>query len=273
MKTVKFTKMVGAGNDFIVVDAQTGMNYKRLAKLICDRKTGIGADGLLVWDKSRRANYKMRIINSDGSEAEMCGNGVRCMAIYILHEKQFKKREFRVETKAGIIHCHTDGASAAVRLSEPFGLQEDIPLKINRRKIRVNYIDTGVPHVVIFVEDIDGIDVPKIGRVIRMHKRFWPKGVNVNFCEQVDRKTISVRTYERGVEDETLACGTGSAASAIITYLKANPKVTNKTNVGMKVKTYSGEILRISFDLVDRRVTNVWLKGAAKFIAKGQYYW
>ncbi len=273
MKTVKFTKMVGAGNDFIVVDAQTGMNYKRLAKLICDRKTGIGADGLLVWDKSRRADYKMRIINSDGSEAEMCGNGIRCMTIYILHEKQSKKRDFAIETKAGIIHCHTDGKSAKVRLSEPFGLQEDISLKINKRKIQVNYIDTGVPHVVVFVEGIDCIDVSKIGRVIRMHKRFWPKGANVNFCEQVDRNTISVRTYERGVEEETLACGTGSAASAIITYLKANPNVFNKSNVGMKVKTRSGEILRINFDLVERRVTNVWLRGGGRLIANGQYYW
>lgn len=272
MKKINFTKMVGAGNDFIVIDAAPGLNYKKLAVQACDRTQGIGADGLLILDKSSKADYKMRIINSDGSEAEMCGNGARCIAAYVTRNKKPRKKMFTVETLAGIISATATGEVARVRLSAPTGYQADVPLTVNDRRMRVSYIDTGVPHAIVFVDGLDGIDVAGIGRDIRHHERFQPRGTNVNFVEQVNERLVSARTYERGVEDETKACGTGSVAAAIVAYRKANPSVNDKKTAGMNVRTASGEILEVKFDLTKGVVSNVWLKGSANFVAKGEYY-
>ncbi len=272
MRKINFTKMVGAGNDFIVVDAAAGLNYKKLAMKACDRTEGIGADGLLVLDKSKKADYKMRIINRDGSEAEMCGNGARCIAAYIVRNKKPRKKLFIVETLAGAITATATGEVARVQLSAPSGYHADIPLTVNDRRMRVSYIDTGVPHAIVFVDGLEAIDVAAIGRVIRHHERFAPRGTNVNFVEQVNERLVSARTFERGVEDETRACGTGSVAVAIVSYFKANPGVNDKEAAGMNVRTASGEILEVRFDIRAGVVSNVWLKGSAKFIARGEYY-
>ncbi len=271
-KSIQFTKMAGAGNDFIVVDAKKGLNYKRIAVKACERTNGIGADGLLVFDKSKKADFKMRIINADGSEAEMCGNGARCMAAYIVNNKKTKKKSFTMETLAGILEAQASGEIATVKLSEPQGYKPAITLTVNKRKINVSFIDTGVPHTIIYVDNIENINVKKIGNIVRFHKKFQPKGTNVNFVEQVGKSLVHARTYERGVEDETKACGTGSVASAVITYLKSNPDIKNKKNASMKVKTKSGELLVVTFDVSQGVPTNVRLKGSAKFIAKGEYY-
>ena len=272
MKRIPFQKMAGAGNNFLVIDAPKNIDLKKLALKACDRMNGIGADGILIFDKSKKADYKMRIINADGSEAEMCGNGARCMAVYIVNHKKPKKKLFAMETLAGNILGEAKGNIASVRLSDPKNHRTDIPLNVLGRKITVQYIDTGVPHTIIFVNDIDKIDVKKIGEAVRNHEAFKPRGTNVNFVEQVSDTLINVRTYERGVEDETQACGTGSVASAIITYLKANPNVENKEKNHIKVCTTGKEILEITFDIINRRSTNVWLKGSAILIAEGVYY-
>ena len=272
MKKINFTKMVGAGNDFIVIDAVAGLNYKNLAVKACDRTSGIGADGLLVLDKSRKADYKMRIINRDGSEAEMCGNGARCIAAYIVRNKKPRKKFFAIETLAGIIAATATGEVARVNLGAPTDYHADILLTVNDHRMSVSYIDTGVPHTIVFVDGLEAIDVTAIGRVIRHHERFEPRGTNVDFVEQVNERLVAVRTYERGVEDETRACGTGSVASAIVAYLKANPGVRNKKAAGMNVRTASGEILEVRFDIAEGGILNVWLKGSANFIAKGEYY-
>ncbi len=272
MKKLNFTKMAGAGNDFIVIDAAPGLNYKKLAQKACDRTEGIGADGLLILDKSSRADYKMRIINRDGSEAEMCGNGARCIAAYIVRNKKPRKKLFTIETLAGNIYATAANEVARVQLSAPTGYQPDIPLTVNDRRMRVSYIDTGVPHAIVFVDGLEGIDVAGIGRVIRHHERFGPRGTNVNFVEQVNERLVNARTYERGVEGETKACGTGSVAVAIVAYLKANPGINDKKAAGMNVRTASGEILEVRFDIKAGVVSNVWLKGSAKFIARGEYY-
>jgi diaminopimelate epimerase len=272
MKTINFQKMAGAGNDFLIIDAPKGVDLKKLALKACNRSTGLGADGILVFDKSKKADYKMRIINADGSEAEMCGNGARCMAVYIVNSKKPKKKLFAMETLAGNILGEAKGSIASVRLSDPKDHCVDIPLKVLGRKITVQYIDTGVPHTIVFVNDIDKIDVKKIGETIRYHEAFKPRGTNVNFVEQVSDSFINVRTYERGVEGETLACGTGSVASAIITYLKANPNIRSKEKAYVKVSTTGKEILEITFDIINRKPTNVWLKGSANLIAQGVYY-
>ena len=272
MKKIPFTKMVGAGNDFIVIESPLKQNLKTLAIKACDRTNGIGADGLLVFDKSQKADYKMRIINADGSEAEMCGNGARCMAVYIVENKKPTKKLFTLETLAGNILCEAKEDIAQIRLSEPKDYKSNIALTIHNKKLNVSFINTGVPHAVIYVDNLEKINVRELGRIIRYHKSFAPKGTNVNFVEQINNKLIANRTYERGVEDETKACGTGSVACAIITYLKLNPNFQDKEDAAISVKTRSQEVLKISFDIIDKKITNVWLKGSAKIIAKGDYY-
>lgn len=272
MKKITFTKMNGAGNDFVVINSLPKINIKSIAKKVCHRTDGIGADGLMILGKSKKADYKMRIINPDGSEAEMCGNGARCMAAYILKTKKLKKKSFSMETRAGIILAEKKGNLISVRLSDPKDYTEDIAIKINNRELRLSYIDTGVPHVVCFVDSLNNIDVNALGEKIRFSKKFQPRGTNVNFVEQINKKLVSVRTYERGVEAETRACGTGSVASGIVALLKANPKMTTKVNAAVKVKTRSGETLCINFDLNEDQITNVWLTGSANFIADGNFY-
>ncbi len=258
MKKIKFTKMAGAGNDFVLIDAKAGLNYKKLALKVCDRTNGIGADGLIVLDKSRKCDFRMRIINADSSEAEMCGNGVRCLAAYIIANKKTRKKQFTIQTLAGTIIGEAKGEVANVRLTNPEGYKSDIPLTINKKKINVGYIDTGVPHAIVYVDSLSKVDVSAIGRIIRNHKKFAPRGTNVNFVEQVKKSLVDARTYERGVEDETKACGTGSVAAGLVTYLKANPHVENKKGATMNVKTRGGEILRVKFDIKNDIITNVW---------------
>lgn len=273
MKKLPFIKMTGAGNDFIVIDApKTKINLKRLTTKICDRTNGIGADGLLILDKSKKADYKMRIFNADGSEAEMCGNGARCMAAYIVQNQKPRKKIFSMDTLAGVLEAQATGGTADVRLSDPQDYQSDIKIKIDGRELNVHYIDTGVPHTIVYVEGLDKIDVQAIGENIRFHKQFKPPGTNVNFVEHIGKNLVDCRTYERGVEDETKACGTGSVAAAIVSYLQLNPNITNKKKALMRVRTKSGEILKITFDIINGELTNVHLKGSAKFIAKGEYY-
>lgn len=273
MQKINFTKMCGAGNDFIVIDAIKSINYKDLAIKVCDRTNGIGADGLLILDVSKKYDFKMRIINADGSEAEMCGNGARCMAAYISRNSKPKKQTFSMETLAGEILAEAKGEIAKVRLSEPKDYKENITLEVNGRLINVSFINTGVPHTIVFVDELKKIDVKKLGEIIRYHKAFEPKGTNVNFAEQIDKNLVAVRTYERGVEDETKACGTGSVAVSIVTHLKSHPELKDNKDNKMLIKTKSGEILEISFDLINGCVKNVWLKGSSKFIAKGEYYY
>jgi diaminopimelate epimerase len=244
MVRLNFKKMVGTGNDFIVID--TGpKELNALAKKICDRKTGIGADGVLVIEKSKVADFRMRILNADGSEAEMCGNGLRCAVLYKGIEKKVK-----VETKAGIYEGEITGDNMVrIKMEEPKDLRLDFPLSVNTRKIKANFINTGVPHAVVFVQGIDKIDVGAIGSAIRYHKEFKPKGTNVNFVEIIDAENVRIRTYERGVEGETLSCGTGSVASAIITNYKLPFNTTKgKQITDSKINVHTqGGILKVDF--------------------------
>ncbi|MFH1281784.1 MAG: diaminopimelate epimerase [Candidatus Omnitrophota bacterium] len=260
MRKIKFTKMVGSGNDFIVVTGKPSGNLPKLAKLLCDRKFGIGADGLLLLDKCKNADLSMRIFNADGSEARMCGNGARCAAFFNGRAKA------RIRTAAGIIHSEVCAAQVSIQLTAPQDIKLDIPLMVNGRLLKVNFIHTGVPHVVVFVNGVEGIDVGRIGYRIRSHEAFAPRGTNVNFVEEKAENLIRIRTYERGVEAETLACGTGSAAAALIFALK-----NNLDNL-IKVQTQSGEILKVYFQKHDGEFRKVWLEGSARIAYKGEYY-
>lgn len=269
---IDFHKMVGAGNDFIVIEANKGIDYKKLAVKICDRSNGIGADGLLILDQSKNADFRMRIFNADGSEAEMCGNGARCLAAYIVRYKKPKRKLFTMQTLAGIIHAEAKGEIANVQLSDPIDYRPNLTIDLNGKTLQVHYIDTGVPHTIVYVADIKKIDVNSIGEKIRNHKAFSPRGTNANFVEQLDSNLVEVRTFERGVEHETKACGTGSVACALVSFRQASPEILSQKQAKMNVLTASGEVLQIQFDLTNGTMTNVWLKGSAKFIAHGQYY-
>ena len=261
---IEFIKMVASGNDFIVIDQQRGSPIQRLssfARQICNRKYGVGADGLLILEKSRIANVKMRIFNPDGSEPDMCGNGIRCVALYAA------QKQINIQTKAGIIRVNLNRDKAKLKISQPKDIKLDLPIKINRCPVRLNLINTGVPHAVIFVEGLDKIDVVNIGRQIRFHKRFLPEGVNVDFVQILDDNNITIRTYERGVEDETLACGTGVVASALLLVTRYSLLATG----GINVHTRSGEILSVEFNRINGRFKDVWLEGKAKMVYKGVY--
>jgi len=271
-KSLNFVKMSGAGNDFLIIENSQGANIKNLAIKMCNRTNGVGADGLLILDKSKKADYKMRIINADGSEAEMCGNGVRCLAAYIAEKYNPQKKIFSIETLSGLILGKAKGEMAHVRLGNPLGYKGSVPIRINKQPLHVAFVDTGVPHAIVFVDNLKKIDVKKIGSLIRFNPKFKPRGTNVNFVEQINKTSVEVRTYERGVEDETNACGTGSVAAGIVTYLKANHDGQSTKKAAMKVKTQSSEILKISFDIEAETISNVWLQGSAKFIAEGKYY-
>ncbi len=274
---VPFSKMQGAGNDFIVIDHVPSIDYHVLAKKACDRHMGIGADGVLVFDKSKVCDYRMRVINADGSEAEMCGNGARCMAVYIGHKFAVVPEVFSIETHAGKIAAKVDGETAEVQLSDPKDYRPNIEIKIGQKKLTGHFINTGVPHTIIFVQGLQEMDVYGLGQLIRQHAVFAPKGTNVNFVEKVKEGVVALRTYERGVEAETLACGTGSVASAIIGYLQGTDNLQPKKNAAIRVVTKSGEVLDVTFDLdlINDKpvVTNVWLKGSGKFVCKGEYYY
>lgn len=277
---MEFTKLVAAGNDFVLMDNRSArMNSGRLASLakrMCDRKYGAGADGLLIVEKSRKADFKMRIFNADGSEAEMCGNGSRCFALYCAMLQGKSVAALKIETLAGIIAAHVNKNQVRVNLTAPKGLRLDVPVSVSGRTLHVNYIDTGVPHGVIFVEGLAPMEIVDLGRMIRYHKAFAPRGTNVDFVEVTGQNSIAIRTYERGVEDETLACGTGSVASALIAGLKGQmlqPAASvEAVRRRFNVLTRGGEILKIYFTLKGNKFSDVWLEGKASIVYKGVWH-
>ncbi|MBF0571618.1 MAG: diaminopimelate epimerase [Candidatus Omnitrophica bacterium] len=274
MVSIPFVKMAGAGNDFIVIEARQDLDYAKFSKAVCARQSGIGADGVLVFDKSTQSDYRMRIINADGSEAEMCGNGARCMAAYIMANLKPAKASFGIETLAGEILAEAQGEMVRVRLSNPKDYRPNLNITVAHKKLEVHYIDTGVPHTVIFVDGLQDVDANSLGALVRNHPRFAPRGTNVDFVERAREGMVAVRTFERGVEAETLACGTGAVASALIAYFHANPNIKKQKGAFMKVLTASKEILEITFDFDEGyNIDNVWLKGSAKLIAKGEYFY
>ena len=261
----EFTKMVASGNDFIVFDNRRAQlkNGSEISLQLCPRTTGIGADGLIFIEKSRKADFRMRIFNPDGSEAEMCGNGIRCAALYK------GKKSMKIETLAGMLSAQLNDNAIKVNMTLPKDMQININLNIDGRIYQVNYVNTGVPHSIYFVPNIEAAKVRVLGKLFRYHKHFEPDGTNVDFVQIVEHDLVHVRTYERGVEDETLACGTGSVASALIYHHKF---VYSDGSHCVDVKTRSGEMLKIYFDYEKGKFNDVWLEGSARVVYKGECY-
>ena len=276
---ISFTKMVGTGNDFIVIDARhprlasLASAWPAVSRMVCDRRTGIGADGLLILEPSRVARIRMRVFNPDGTEARMCGNGARCVALYL--QRGSGRRFVTVETKAGVVSGAVHGRRVAMRMTDPTQVQLDRPLTPGRGRHRIGFINTGVPHAVVPVTRLDAVDVEGLGRALRRHHAFSPAGANVDFIQPDARRKdyLRVRTYERGVEGETLACGTGVAASAILQTLWLHQRGRQK----MAVETRSKDVLTVSFTIEGNgrspRVTELVLEGEASLVFRGEINW
>ncbi len=269
MKMIPFTKMSAAGNDFIMIDNRAAVvdaaRGGALARSICRRKLSVGADGLILIEDSPRADFKWRFFNADGSEAEMCGNGGRCAARFA-HRCGIAPASLSFETLAGIIKAEIRQERVKLELPPASRPELGITLTIEDTRYSVNSITVGVPHAVLFVDDLEGCPVAPLGRQIRFHDRFKPAGTNADFVAIKDGSAIAVRTYERGVEDETLACGTGSVASALIAG------ITRGMASPLSVITRGGEILTVHFSVREGIPADLFLEGGADFIYEGQLY-
>jgi diaminopimelate epimerase len=258
--------MNGAGNDFLLIDNRrqnVALTREQIVRL-CDRHRGVGADGvlLLVPSVSGKADWAWQFYNSDGSTGEMCGNGARCFARFV-QKQTAANRDLTFETEAGIIAAAFHGERVTVNLTPPADLRlnESVPLSIGAQAI--HSVNTGVPHAVLYVPDADKAMVQQLGPEIRRHPHFGPKGTNVNFVQVLGPNHIRVRTFERGVEGETLACGTGVSAAALI-----SSRVHNFVSP-VKVQVQGGDMLEVSFRESNGGFADVKLTGPAEFVFEG----
>ena len=252
---IDFFKYQGAGNDFVIIDNRSGAIGLTMAQVnfLCDRRFGIGADGLMMVEQADGYDYRMVYFNADGNESTMCGNGGRCIAAFSFHSGIAGAEQF---------FTAIDGAHKANILpGDLVSLQMQDVDHIDMDD-KVSILNTGSPHFVQFVEDVTCIDVYGEGKAIRNREQFQPKGINVNFV-MATAAGLKIRTYERGVEDETLACGTGVTAAAIASAAGKTGKMT------VPVAAMGG-MLEVSFEKTDaQHATNIWLKGPAKMVFSG----
>jgi diaminopimelate epimerase len=262
-----FTKMNGAGNDFVLIDnrSQAIRLTREQISALCDRHRGIGADGVILLKPSASgtADWAWDFYNRDGSTGEMCGNGARCFARFV-QARTGQKTDFTFETEAGIIKARFEGERVRVSLTEPAGLKLEEQLPLAAGELTVHSLNTGVPHAVLFVPDADKAMVQELGPEIRRHPRFAPKGTNVNFVQVLGTGRIRVRTFERGVEGETLACGTGVTASALIASR------VHRFGSPVKVQVQGGDQLEVSFLDKNGGFSEVQLSGPAQFVFDGR---
>jgi diaminopimelate epimerase len=269
MIKIPFSKMSGSGNDFILIDNRRKiLDPDRLGDFVlrvCAPKVSVGADGVILIEESPKADFRWRFFNSDGSEAEMCGNGGRCAARFAVL-KGIAREKLSFETLAGIIEAEVSGRKVNLQMVKPFGLKLDFVVQIDDNSHSLHFINTGVPHAIHFVPEASKVNVKDFGKKIRFHEQFQPAGTNANFAEVIDRKSIKVRTYERGVEDETLACGTGAVASALISGAKGY------VDSPVAVKTSGGEILNIHFQKEEDGFDRVFLEGDTRLVYEGDLW-
>ena len=267
-RNVEFAKYTGAGNDFIIIDNRSGSfraENKEAIRDMCSRRTSIGADGLILLERSDKADIRMRFFNSDGGEAEMCGNGARCL-IDFARRRGFESPTITLETMERVLTAHLDGENISLEMGAVKDTELNIDIEIDGKTYRVHHANTGVPHAVMFVEDVNEVDVVGLGRKTRFHKRFQPKGANANFVHVTGESSISARIYERGVEDETLASGTGCTACAVISNLVKNVKPP------VRVLTRGGETLTINFKRKGDQVSDLTMSGPTRLVYEGVYY-
>jgi diaminopimelate epimerase len=269
MNPIPFYKMSGCGNDFIIIDNRTCQvpvdELPVFASRVCQRKMSVGADGLILVESSERADFKWRFFNADGSVAEMCGNGARCVARFAVL-RSIAGPQMTFETLAGMISATVLNDQVRIQMTDPFDLVAQADLVSGNRNLVYSSINTGVPHVVMEVDDLETVDVVALGRQIRHHPGFAPAGTNVNFIARLDDRLWGIRTYERGVEDETLACGTGVTAAALT--LAARYGLLSP----VCLKTRSNGLLTIHFTQNGGKFSPVYMEGDARVVYQGQLW-
>jgi diaminopimelate epimerase len=266
MNNIPFAKMHASGNDFILIDNrhnQLDGNLPVIVDRLCRRRFSVGADGLILVESSDVADYKWRFFNADGSEVEMCGNGSRCVARFA-YMKGIAGKVHSFETIAGVIRAEVGVDTVKVQLTPPHGMQPDMKIYLPVvGEMDASFVNTGVPHVVYFVDDLEGVDVMKLGAATRYHDMFAPGGTNANFAAWTRDNELSIRTYERGVEGETLACGTGATAAALMAGLKG------LVSSPVTVRTRGGNLLKVYFDNDSPGFGDVFLEGDAVLVYQG----
>jgi len=267
IKPIEFWKMSGSGNDFILIDNRDeGIREEEMGRLVertCRRRTSVGADGVIFVAESAKYDFGWRYFNADGGEVEMCGNGGRCVSRFAFLKK-IAGPELTFETLAGPVSAEVNGRVVKILMPKPDIASMDIDLELQQGWKSCDFINTGVPHVVVEVEDLENHPVRDQGRAVRYHNRFSPEGTNANFMTKIGPDRLAVRTYERGVEDETLACGTGAIASALVASIRgmvASP---------VKLKTRGGEELTIHFQREGDSFNEVWLEGNTSIVYEGR---
>jgi len=278
MRKILFTKLTGAGNDFILIDKKNDMNLKLtpdIIKDLCDRRFGIGADGILTIADAENYDFQMEYFNSDGTEGMLCGNGARCAIKYANETGRISSEKTNFvcndEKFSGEI---LDGDLVKFNLNPPTDLRKNIELDVQGKKIIASFVSTGAHHVVIDLGDQDNNDpifndlnkfpVNEFGKEIRYSSDFAPLGTNVNFIN-TEKDRIVIRTYERGVEQETLACGTGSVAAAIIS------KLNKEIKLPVDVLTKGGDLLTVDFFIEKNAISNVSLEKKKKIVFNGEF--
>ncbi|MDO9516031.1 MAG: diaminopimelate epimerase [Syntrophales bacterium] len=267
-RSIIFSKMSGHGNDFIIIDARTqhtNADWSERARVWCKRRTSIGADGLLIIEPSSVADFRLRIFNADGSEAEMCGNGARCVAAFA-KQREIAGSRMVMETMAGLVGAFVQDDVVAIQLTNPSGVKDEGFLDIEGKILPFYFINSGVPHTILFRENVAEMpadEVARLGSAVRFHPTFAPEGTNVDFVEVLEPGRIRVRTYERGVEEETLACGTGAVASSII-----SSEFEGAGAPPIRVEMPGGT-LTVDFKKRGDSFEDVWLKGVVVFAYEG----
>ena len=269
MNKLPFMKLSGAGNDFVIINNlnqvvdSADSEFMNFVTKICQRRMSVGADGVLLVEPTEDVDFRMRYFNADGGEVETCGNGARCISKFA-YLNGIVSEQMQFLTNAGIYEAEIVDDNVKVRMSDPTDIRINVPLRLEDGVHNVGFANSGVPHVVFFVDDLEATDVFDLGQQTRYHNDFKPAGTNANFICIHSQELIEIRTYERGVENETLACGTGSIASAIVSA------TLGKVKSPVSVKTASGVVLKIHFDLENDEAENVYLEGDARVIFAGE---
>jgi diaminopimelate epimerase len=268
MDAVRFAKMSGAANDFVVIDNRHGMLSEvtlEWIQKICTPRFSVGADGVMLLGSSQDADFTMRYFNADGSEAAMCGNGGRCIARFaVLVGAGQEGRELSFTAPSGRYRALVQGDQVRLGLRTPEGLKLHVRVQTAQGERECDVLDTGVPHAVFYSDELEREDVFGVGREVRHHAQFQPAGTNVNFIQVVNPHELVIRTYERGVEGETWACGTGSAAAALCAAKRG------LVQSPVKVITRSGMPLNVEFEMTADGFLNVFQTGEARLVFWGE---
>lgn len=269
VRRLPFFKMHGGGNDFVLVDHRQlvipAAQQSHLARLVCTPKTGVGADGLILLENSEVADLRWQFYNADGSVAEMCGNGARCAARFAVLTG-LTGSHLTLETLAGVIHCEVEGRAVRLLMADVGDFRLHLAIPLADQTLTGHFVKVGVPHTVIPVADLEETPVSRLGREVRFHPMFLPAGTNVNFVRVTSLHTLQNRTYERGVEDETLACGTGAVAAALVHAR------LGQVRSPVQVHTRGGEILTVSFEMNREEIRQVFLEGEAHVVFQGELW-